>query len=64
MYLIRITPLNVNKYIGYDIFFKTGGSYIVKKKLRISSTLKSINIDYPRLNNNLGIITRNIYVII
>ena len=64
MQLIKITPDNVNKYIGYEIIFKTRNNYIIKKIISVSSSCKNIRIDHPDLQNNLDIMSRNIYVII
>jgi hypothetical protein len=60
--LIKITPENVNQYIGEDITFKNGGEYVVRKILRASETGKTIEIDYPELKNNLQIVTRNVFL--
>ena len=61
MKLIRLTKENANKYIGYQILFKTKGSYIVKKILGVNKS--SIKIDHPYLHNQLEMLTREIYVI-
>jgi hypothetical protein len=60
--LIKITPENVNQYIGEDITFKNGREYVVRKILRASETGKTIEIDYPELKNNLQIVTRNVFL--
>jgi hypothetical protein len=60
--LIKITPENVNRYIGEDITFKNGGEYVVRQILRASETGKTIEIDYPELKNNLQIVTRNVFL--
>ena len=39
MKLIRLTPENVNEYIGDEILFKTRDKYIVKLILRASFML-------------------------
>lgn len=64
MKLIRLIPENARYYIGYEIIFKTRGNHIVKKILDISKTCKSIKIDHPDLQNNLQIVSREVYVII
>ena len=63
MKLIRLTPENVNEYIGDEILFKTRDKYIVKLILRASDTGKTIYIDHSDLNNSLEIVTRKVYVI-
>jgi len=60
--LIKITPENVNQYIGEDITFKNGREYVVRQILRASETGKTIEIDYPELKNNLQIVTRNVFL--
>lgn len=59
---IKLTPQNVNQYVGYTIVFKTRNEYITKKIIKANE--KSIKIDHPNLKNNLQIITRDVYVII
>jgi hypothetical protein len=62
--LIKLTPENVNQYIGYSILFKSRNKYIVKKILSISKTGKSIKIEEPDLQNSLEIVSRNVYAIV
>jgi hypothetical protein len=62
--LVKLTPENVNQYIGYPILFKTRTQYTVKKILSVSKSGKSIKIEEPELHNSLIILTRNIYVIV
>ena len=62
MNTIRLTPDNVTAYIGREILFKTRGSYIVKRILRVSDTGKTIYIDHPDLKDSL-VLSRKIYVI-
>ena len=62
MKLIKLTTDNANQYVGYEILFKTRGSHIIKRILDVSNS--SIKIDHPDLQNNLQILTRNVYVII
>jgi hypothetical protein len=64
MNLVKLTPENANKYIGYEIIFKTRKQHLIKKIISVSDTGKSIQIDHPDLNNNLQIVTRKVYVII
>jgi hypothetical protein len=64
MQTIRLTPFNVQQFIGYDIVFKHAGNYIVKRIARVSNGRKTIKIDYPPLQNNLEIVTRNVRVIV
>ena len=63
MKLEKLNTENVEKYVGYNILFKTRDNYLVKKIISISKSKKSIKIDHLDLNNNLNI-NRNIYVII
>ena len=62
MNLIRLTPENASKYIGFEILFKTRGNHIVKKI--ISTKNNSVKIDHPDLKNNLQIVSRKVYVIV
>lgn len=61
---IRLTPENVFDYVDHEIIFKTNGTHVVRKINGISTTGKTIHVDYPELNNNLQIVTRNVYAII
>ena len=64
MKLIELTPLNIRNYIGYDILFKTDNKLTIKKIIKVSKSNKTINIDLPKLNNCLQIVTRKVYIII
>ena len=64
MNIIKLTPNNVSQYIGYEILFKTRNNHIVKRIISVSQSRKSIRINHPDLNNNLEIMSRNIYVIV
>jgi hypothetical protein len=61
---VRLTPANVSKYIGHEIYFKTHGGIVTKKIISVSDTGKTITIDHPDLKNNLEIVSRNIFVIL
>lgn len=61
---IRLTPYNVQQYIGHDIVFIHNHNQIMKKIMSVSSGRKTIKIDYPPLQNNLEIVSRNIRVLI
>lgn len=62
MKLVRLTQENLNKYIGYEILFKTRGRYIIKKILGVNNT--SVKINHPDLYNQIQIISRKVYVLI
>jgi len=62
MNFVKLNTDNAPKFVGYNILFKTGGEFIVKKIISASRT--SIKIDYPRLKNSLEILSRDIQVII
>ena len=62
--LLKLTPNNVFQFIGYKVLFKTRNGYIIKKIIGVSNSGKSIKIDYGELQNNLEIISRNVYVLI
>ena len=64
MNLIRLTPNNVNMYIGHEILFKTRGDHLVKKIMGVSNTGKSIIIEHTDLKNALEIVSRKVYVIV
>lgn len=61
MELIRLTPENASKFIGYEILFKTRGKHIIKKILGVTRT--SIKIDHPDLQNCLQM-GRKIFILI
>ncbi len=62
MELVRLTPQNASRYIGYEILFKTRGVHIVKKILDFKNT--SVKIDHLDLHNQLEIISRKVFVLI
>ena len=64
MNTIRLSPNNVNKYIGCEIVFKTRKNHLVKRILGVSTTGKSVQIDHPDLHNSLEIVSRKVYVIL
>jgi hypothetical protein len=64
MSTIRLTPYNVQQYIGHDILFKHNHNFIMRKIISVSSGRKTIKIEYPPLQNNLQIVSRNIRVIL
>jgi len=59
--LIRLTPENAYKYIGYQIMFKTRGEYIIKKIIRLNPS--GAVIDHPDLKD-LVVYSRCMYVIL
>ena len=56
MKLVRLTRENLNKYIVYEILFKTRGKYIIKKTLSVNNT--SVKIDHSDLHNQIQILSR------
>jgi hypothetical protein len=64
MKLIKLTQDNAHNYIGYDIVFKTRNIIEKKKILKVSNTGKTIIIKHPDLNNQLEIVSRNVFVLI
>jgi len=62
--LIKLTPENASKYLGYNILFVSRNQYITKKILGVSKTGKSIQIEHPDLKNSLEIVSRKVYVIL
>lgn len=70
MNTVRLTTDNVREYIGHQIIFRTKNeetlklNYIIKEILSVSDSGKSIEIDYPPLENRLQIITRDVYVLL
>jgi hypothetical protein len=64
MNTIRLTPENVFQYIGYEIIFKTRKNHIVTRINYVSPTGKTIYIKHPDLQDNLQIVSREIYVIL
>jgi hypothetical protein len=60
---IRLTPFNVDEYVGCMIMFKHGRNFIVKRIARVSNGRKTITIDYPELQNNLQIVSRKIVIV-
>ena len=59
--VVRLTPQNAPNYIGYDIRFKSRGSFIIKKILGINNSC--VKIDHPDLKNSLSW-SRKMYVLI
>jgi hypothetical protein len=59
--MVRLTPENAYKYIGYQIMFKTRGEYIIKKIIRLNPS--GAVIDHPDLKN-LVVYSRCMYVIL
>lgn len=59
----RLTPLNVNAYVGYQILFKSRGKYMINEIIRASKSGKTITIDNPDLKNSLEIVSRRVYVL-
>ena len=64
MNTVKLTPENVFQYIGNEIIFKTRNRQITTRLIGASETGKTIQIDHPDLQNNLQLVTRNVYVII
>ena len=64
MNTIRLTPENVFQYIGHEIIFKTRKNHIVTRINYVSVTGKTIYIKHPDLQDNLQIVSREIYVIL
>lgn len=67
--LIRITPENVDQYIGEYIIFKQengDGEYVILKIKGVSETDKSVIITYPFYEGGISfhynIVTRNVYL--
>lgn len=60
----RLTPYNVQQYIGYDIVFKHDNNEIIKKIISVSNGRKVIKIEYPPLQNSLQIASRDVRVIV
>jgi len=49
----RITMDLAKKSVGKKIIFGTDGKYLIREILGVSITGKTIDVDYPRLRNNL-----------
>ena len=47
--LVRLTPNNVNNYLGFNIVFKYRRKNIIKRLNRISETSRTLYIDHPDL---------------
>jgi len=61
---IKITPENVDKYIGSQVVFKNReGKENTTTILGVSKNKKTIHVDYPELKNNLEIVSRNVYLV-
>jgi hypothetical protein len=61
---IRLTPYNVQQYVGYTIVFTHNNYEIIRQIKRVSTGRKRVIIDYPPLQNNLEIMSRNIKIIL
>ena len=61
--LTRLTPENVNGYIGREIMFRTRNDFIFKIIKSVSKTGKTVYIDHPDLQNALQIVSRKVFVI-
>ena len=68
MNTIRLTQDNAFQYVGRQIIFKTRinhiFNHIIRRIITVSETGKSVEIEYPDLDNRLQIISRNVYVIL
>jgi hypothetical protein len=60
--IIRITPENVDQYIGQKIFYISRGKMTSSIILGVSPSKKSIQIENPDLKNNLEIVKRKVYI--
>ena len=60
MNFVKLNTDNAPKFVGYNIVFKTGGQFIVKKIISASRT--SVKIDYHRLKNSLEILKKFILI--
>ena len=49
----RITMDLAKKSIGKKVIFLSCGKFLMREVLGVSSTGKTINVDYPKLKNNL-----------
>ena len=61
--MVRLTPENVNEYIGREIMFRTRNDFIFKIIKSVSKTGKTVYIDHPDLQNALQIVSRKVFVI-
>ena len=63
--MIKLNAENAHQYLGCKILFKTkinGQLKWIEKKI-LGVNKKSVKIDHPDLNNNIEIVSRNVYVI-
>jgi adenylyl- and sulfurtransferase ThiI len=60
--IIRITPENVDQYIGKKIFYISRGKITSSIILGVSTSKKTVQIENPDLKNNLEIIKRKVYI--
>ena len=59
--MIRLTPHNAKLYIGSYVFFESAKQKVRCKIKSVSNSGESINVDFPKLQNCLGI-KRRLYV--
>ena len=64
MKLVRLTPQNVNQYIGYKITFTSRCKTLIKHIISASNSGKCIKIEHADLNNCLQIVSRKVYVLV
>lgn len=64
MRLVKLTPQNASKYVGYNILFRTRGNIAMKQIIAVSESGKTVQIEHGNLQNALQIVTRNVYVIV
>jgi len=64
MRLVKLTPENASKYVGYNILFRTRGSIALKQIVGTSESGKTVKIVHGNLQNALEIVHRNVYVIV
>ena len=63
MNLIRLTPENSSRYVGYSILFKSRKELKFSKILAVSDTGKSVTIQHQDLGGRLECVSRAIYVV-
>ena len=63
MKLIRLTPENSSRYIGYSILFNSRGKIQFSKILAVSETGKTVTIQHQDLESRL-VYKRKMYAII
>jgi hypothetical protein len=64
MNTIKLTPQNVRDFIGYKVILILGGKYIIKQLLDVHKSGNFIQIEYPELQNQLNIVSHEIYVMV